>query len=324
MWVHTCPLVLLHVPCVFGIWCVSVQLAVLSHGCHTLFGTIERQACDSLIGCGWSVEGWPLHISSKNFAGDNDAANMVMRSNLFGNIRLALLFFVFACASVVLGLSANLSAHLLPYDGGLLIFSLVASGATIVVVWILALRSTPSFESFVLFVLSALWLTMGAMTVDRIGSVQCFDLSGNLKTNQDQTMDAAEHCRIMKTVEAFSWALFVVFISMFLLVLSLTIRARSHGAGSLVWRNSISDLPWFGQWMDGNQNHYYYNNYPQYSLGHSNQAGMMPQHRAPSVVPIQGSGSPNTIVIPQHLGHQVHLQRDHSGNLTNIIQTPVH
>ena len=64
-------------------------------------------------------------------------------------------------------------------------------------------------------------------------------------------VDAGEHCRLMKAIEAFSWALFVVcmlihyridepacrlmllpVVSMFLLVLALTIRARSHGAGS--------------------------------------------------------------------------------------------
>jgi hypothetical protein len=32
---------------------------------------------------------------------------------------------------------------------------------------------------------------------------------------------------------------------MFLIVLSLTIRARTHGAGSMVWNESISDLPWY-------------------------------------------------------------------------------
>jgi len=248
-----------------------------------------------------------------------------MRSNLFGNLRLAVLFFIFACASVVLGLSAYLSARLLPYEGGLLIFSMVASGATIVVIWILVLRSTPFFETFLLFVYSVLWLTMGAMTVDRIGAVQCFDLSGNLDTHHNRTMDAAQHCRDMKAVEAFSWALFVVFVSMFLLVLSLTIRARSYGAGSAVWNNSISELPWFGQWMDGNQNHYYYNTYPQYSLGHAGAVGMgmTPQMgMAPSVLPV--AGSPNNIVISQQPGHSVHLQRDQSGNITNILQAPVH
>jgi hypothetical protein len=32
---------------------------------------------------------------------------------------------------------------------------------------------------------------------------------------------------------------------LFLIVLSLTIRARTHGAGSMVWNESISDLPWY-------------------------------------------------------------------------------
>jgi len=247
---------------------------------------------------------------------------MVMRSNLFGNLRLAVLFFVFAFASVVLGLSAYLSARLLPYNGGQLIFSMVASGATIVLVWVLVLRSTPAFEAFLLFVFSALWLTMGAMAVDRIGWIQCFELSNDLNTGLGYSMDAGEHCRLMKAIEAFSWALFVVFVSMFLLVLALTIRARSHGAGSAVWNHSISELPWFGQWMDGNQNHYFYNTYPQYSMGHPNAMGMVPQSMAPSVLPL--SANPNTIVIPQQPGHSVRLQRDPSGNITNIVQTPVH
>jgi len=245
-----------------------------------------------------------------------------MRSNLFGNLRLALLFFIFTCASVVLGISAYLSARLLPYDGGLLIYSMVASGATVVLVWALVLRSTPFFEAFALFIFSIIWLSMGAMAVDRIGGIQCFDLSGNLNTGYDNTMDAAQHCRHMKAIEAFSWALFVVFVSMFLLVLALTIRARSHGAGSAVWGDSISELPWFGQWMDGNQNHYYYNTYPQYSMGHPNAMGLVPQSMTPGVIP--QAGSPNTIVISQQPGHSVRLQRDPSGNLTNIIQTPFH
>ena len=74
--------------------------------------------------------------------------------------------------------------------------------------------------------------------------------------------------------------------------------------------------------MDGNQNHYFYNTYPQYSLGHQNAMGMAPQSMAPSVLPL--SGSPGTIVIPQQPGHSVRLQRDPSGHFTNIVQTPVH
>ena len=55
-----------------------------------LFGTYFRGVtCHTSHGEGWLPSGQTL--SSKNVTGDNDAAKMAMRSNLFGNLRLAVL-----------------------------------------------------------------------------------------------------------------------------------------------------------------------------------------------------------------------------------------
>lgn len=85
------------------------------------------------------------------------------------------------------------------------------------------------------------------VVITRVCSPMCF----HAEILRGRLVDAGQHCRFMKAIEAFSWALFVVctlssyrpdgtagpltlppVISMFLLVLALTIRARSHGAGS--------------------------------------------------------------------------------------------
>ncbi|CCA69967.1 hypothetical protein PIIN_03907 [Serendipita indica DSM 11827] len=178
-------------------------------------------------------------------------------SSIFSKIRSLVLFFMWACGCVVLGLASNFASLLLPWDSDFIIFALVVSAMTIIFTFATSLRSTPAFEAIGLFVLSVMWVAMGGFTVDRIGGVQCFSLPHDpINTGRNKTMPADTHCKQMKVIMAFSWAEFSIFVLMFIIVVILTIRARSHGAGSRVWNESISDLPWFGTWVGEDRRHY--------------------------------------------------------------------
>jgi len=58
----------------------------------------------------------------------------------------------------------------------------------------------------------------------------------------------------MKTILGFSWAIFVILGISFGTLLALTVRVHSKGVQE-VWRESISDLPWFNQWV---HDHHHY------------------------------------------------------------------
>ncbi|PVF94767.1 hypothetical protein CPB86DRAFT_739954 [Serendipita vermifera] len=215
-----------------------------------------------------------------------------MNHGLYHSVRQWAFAFVFACAAVTLGFEAHLASTLLPYDSDLIIYGLAVSTATVLAVLAVARSSTPFLESVGLFVFSVLWVAMGGISVDRIGGVRCNDLTGDLNTGRPRTMKAAEYCKKTKVVMAFSWAEFSVITIMFLIVISLTTRARTYGAGSRVWNESISDLPWFGTWIGEDRQHYR-PTYPMPSYGGPPSAYMPP----PTAFSPGPGGVPSRIVI---------------------------
>ncbi|CAE7226935.1 unnamed protein product [Rhizoctonia solani] len=185
--------------------------------------------------------------------------------NLFNKLRLGLFAVVFAGASIVLGIwyaftlikepiglttQWNYSAYLTSrlFSTGIhdfLIFSLVVSAFTIVVFILLALRSQPRIDALVLFILVALWLTMGAYSQDVIGHQFCYALRGQtIPARNNTTMSAENYCRRMKVVLAFSWANFV-FLTLWLVgLLALIVKIYARGNRD-IWGNSMSDITLF-------------------------------------------------------------------------------
>ena len=129
----------------------------------------------------------------------------------FNNIRRALFAIAFVGAAVTLGITVNLIGPLLPTGlHDFLIFSVVVSALTIIVILLLVQRSQPKVDTAILFILAALWLTMGAYSTDVVGHQFCYSLKGQTMPAKNGTTYSAEsYCRQIKTVQAFSWANFV-------------------------------------------------------------------------------------------------------------------
>ncbi|CAE6439491.1 unnamed protein product [Rhizoctonia solani] len=165
--------------------------------------------------------------------------------NLFNKLRLCLFAIVFVGASIVLGICGYLTSRLSSTGiHDFLIFSLVITAFTIVVVVLLALRSQPRIDAIVLFILVALWLTMGAYTQDIIGHQFCYALRGQTIPARNGTMSAENYCRRMKTVLAFSWANFVFLVLWLVGLLILVIKIYARGNRD-IWGNSMSDVTLF-------------------------------------------------------------------------------
>jgi len=204
--------------------------------------------------------------------------------SVFIQLRTFVLVFVLCCGTIVLALEANFANLLLPYDSDFIIFGLVVSCATVLFALGGLLRSTPFGDALALFIFAVLWVAMGGFSVDRIGGIRCIDLVGKtLNTGiTNHTMPAETHCNQLKVIMAFSWAEFAVLTIMFLMVISLTVRARSYGANSRVWNESITDLPWFGTWVGEDRQHYQ----PRY-----------PMPAYPQSIPPGPNGTPSRIII---------------------------
>lgn len=232
-------------------------------------------------------------------------------SSLFQRARLGLFGIVFACAGVVLGISANLTVHLLPTGlHDFLLFSLIVSALTIVVLILLALRSQPRIDAIVLFILAVLWLTMGAYSQDVIGHQFCYALKGqDIPAKNGTTFSAENYCRQMKTVLAFSWANFV-FLSFGLIGLfTIVLRLLSRGNED-VWRNSMSDVTWFGDREPINEPPKRHE-YPGSNSGSHGGRGGQTYIYYPG-----GSGAPlQQQVIQQQPGHSVVIQ---NGQVTQV------
>ncbi|KAG8718894.1 hypothetical protein FRC08_004113 [Ceratobasidium sp. 394] len=166
--------------------------------------------------------------------------------HLFMIVRLGLFALVFAGAGVVLGICANLATHFLPTGiHDFLLFSLVVSALTIVVFILLALRSQPRIDAVVLFILVALWLTMGAYSQDVIGHQFCYALKGQtIPAKNDTTFSAENYCRQMKTVLAFSWANFVFLVLALIGLLTVVFKLYARGERD-IWKDSMSDVELF-------------------------------------------------------------------------------
>ncbi|KAH7343811.1 hypothetical protein B0J17DRAFT_713967 [Rhizoctonia solani] len=165
---------------------------------------------------------------------------------MFKEFRLWLFIIVFAAASVVLGICSYLTDRLISTPlHDFLIFSVVVSSLTIVVLVLLAQRSQPRIDAIVLFILAALWLTMGAYSQDVIGHQFCYGLRGQtMPARNDTTISAEGYCRRMKTVLAFSWAIFVFLTIGLLRLLTLVNKIYERGNRD-IWRGSISDITYF-------------------------------------------------------------------------------
>jgi len=216
--------------------------------------------------------------------------------NLFTRIRLWVYIALIVSSAVVLGLTGNFANKFLPSlhrDFG--IFSLVVPSLTIVLLIILLLRSQPRVDVFFAFVLAVLWLTMGAWSVDIIGGVECDALGGNrTPTKNGSTMSSQQYCREMKAIEAFSWGNFVMLIIAFAVLISLVSRAQSLGRHH-IWGQSISELPWFGQWPESSHHNGQSYSYPQYAQG----GYVVHQQPGHSVLIQQGQGgTPNIQQVP--------------------------
>jgi len=235
-------------------------------------------------------------------------------SDLFVSIRFALYAFWGAFSIAVLVVSSILAHKFLPIHNGFLIFAIVASAFTIVVLILLALRSQPRIELIMMWVLAVLWVAMGAYATDVIGHIDCDSLEGTVPA-ANGPYSYKSYCRQMKVIEAFSWTNFGLFALFFLLVLRLTLQHSARGDKG-IWSASVSELGWFDE-EQGAPSQYYQtippggqqtfaypnvttfgNSQPVYQLpGHSVVITNGPNGQQISQVPLSQQGPP--AVTPQ-------------------------
>jgi len=147
---------------------------------------------------------------------------------------------------------------------------------------------------------------MGSWATDVIGPLQCDALVGQ-KTpskNGGETSYQA-FCYEMKVIQAFSWALFIMFVLAYGILLQLVSLAQQFGRYN-IWSEPIRELPWFGE-MPG-----YYN---------TNTHGPNMYYPPPSTggygYPYQG-GMP----MPQP-GNSIVIQPNSNGGMPTITQIPL-
>jgi len=131
------------------------------------------------------------------------------------------------------------------FHGSFDTFAVVAPALTIILLIIIMLRSTPSWDCISLFILAIFWLTMGAWSTDVIGGVQCESLTGQQTPTKKGQISTQSWCREMKVVEAFSWANFGILALSVIIIISLVVRLFSMGTQG-VWAQPVSELDWFG------------------------------------------------------------------------------
>ncbi|KAF8743217.1 Ubiquitin-conjugating enzyme E2, partial [Rhizoctonia solani] len=164
-------------------------------------------------------------------------------SNLFNTLRFRAFAAVFIGSIVVLALSAYLASVLFSTDiHDFLIFSLVVSVASLVIILALSQRSQPRTEAWVLFILAVLWLTMGAYSQDVIGYQRCYAMRGQtVPTSNNATMSAERYCRQMKSILAFSWAIFVLLTIWWIILLFVVNKLYASGDHD-IWTGPMSDV----------------------------------------------------------------------------------
>ncbi|KAF8204988.1 hypothetical protein BJ912DRAFT_939933 [Pholiota molesta] len=219
----------------------------------------------------------------------------------FGNNRLGFYIAVFILSGTVLGLAANFANIFLPHlHPNFIIFALVVPSVTIFAFLLTLQWATPQTEAITLFILGVFWLSMGAWSTDVIGPLQC-DALGGQKTaakNGGQTNFQA-YCYEMKVIQAFSWALFIMFV--------FALWAERFGRYR-IWHEPIRELPWFGE-MPG-----YYNTHAQ--------GGGAPMMGYP---PAGGYGPPGFPYGYPHPnpGHSIMIQPGMNGAPPTITQIPI-
>lgn len=214
----------------------------------------------------------------------------------FGNHRLGFYLFTLALSGVVLGLAANFASIFLPdYHRDFTIFALIVPSLTILTFLIQLQWAQPQTEAISLIILCILWLTEASWATDIIGNVQCDSLKGqHIPTIGGQTSFQA-YCYKMKTIQAFSWALFCAFVIAIIILFQLVYQAERFGRWQ-IWSEPIRELGWFGE-MPG----YYnapYSTYPQSpGGGYPYFPGPMPMVQPGSSIIIQPgiNGAPPTV-----------------------------
>jgi len=165
----------------------------------------------------------------------------------FGTNRLFFYITVFLLSGVVLGLGSHFANIFSPSaNSGFSIFTIVVSALNIFI-FLLALQwSKPSVEAGILFVFGVLWLAMGAWATDMIGHVQCSLLGDDTTPTKNGTISSRLYCQEMKVIQAFSWALFALFVIAFFILVQLASHAVKMGRQT-IWDEPIRELPWFGE-----------------------------------------------------------------------------
>ncbi|KAI0052507.1 hypothetical protein FA95DRAFT_1601866 [Auriscalpium vulgare] len=150
-------------------------------------------------------------------------------------------------AATVLGISAYLASVFLPrYHHDYTIMSLIPPSWTIFILIIMHINGTPRGEVFFLFITDILWLTLAAWTSDMIGPTQCDALAGQRTPTMKGTISSRSYCDLIKVIEAFSWAAFIILLFCFFITIHLANRGVVFGRPE-IWREDINELPWFEQ-----------------------------------------------------------------------------
>lgn len=224
-------------------------------------------------------------------------------STVFTRMRFFTYGTVLIFSSVVLGLAANFASLFLPHiHRPYTVFAVIVPTATLIILSLVLLRSTPMVDLIFCFVLGVGWLTMGAWSEDVIGTVECFSLTG-VQPTKNGTMSAQQYCYEMKSIEAFSWANFAIFAIAFIILTILGNRASSMGRYG-AWQDSVSELPWFGEYGGP------YGQYPQQQQMYGGGGGYP-----------MGQNGQMPYVIQQAPGHSVVIQPQ-PGGMPMVTQMP--
>lgn len=251
---------------------------------------------------------------------------------LFTNIRLGVYGFQGLLAGVVLGLSGYFGSIFLPHlYAEYTIYSLAVASLTLVMIILFLTLShimEPRVEIIILFILSVLWLALGAWTVDRRDFLSdASDCAGwgdaKMSTKSDTvTISRLQYCNRMRVIEAFSWVLFGVFAIFFIIVLHLTSIAVQRGMRPYAWREPMIELPWYGEWPGYSGG--YNSAYPTMHMagggmvpGGYYQGGVVPHHGPISTLPVMQNGG---YVVQQQPGHSMIITPSADGRAPDVQQ----
>jgi len=258
---------------------------------------------------------------------------------LFTNIRLSIYLIVGALSAVVLSLAAYFASLFLPnLHHDYTIFAVVVPAITILFLLIFLVfthLSEPRYEAIALFILTTLWLSLAAWTVDRRDFLSydsdCTSWGAQRTSTKNGTISARAYCSEMKVVEAFSWVIFGVFF-----IWLATILVLASNAGRLrpyAWREPMLELGWFGEYPGYSGGRY--SEYPTYREGEAGMIqpgmvqpgfihpGMIQPGMMPTGVQMQPQyGAGGGYVVQQTPGHSIVIQPGVNGEAPRITQVP--